>query len=145
MIANSAITFKILYFFHGCDIILDKSLHFVYPSGKPMTPHLLCCQGLAVVYYGFALDALDLGHPRLSHNQCKWLYFAPIFIAWTGEGQQITPVFERQRHENYQYPTDNGRSAQKQKYRVCAQLDRSGAGKRSFSAPGNMALRIFFL
>ena len=68
MIANSVIPFKILNFFDRCDIILEKSLHFVYPAGKPMIPHLLCCQGLAVVYYGFALDALDLGHPRLPHN-----------------------------------------------------------------------------
>jgi hypothetical protein len=30
--------------------------------GKPIAPHLLCCQGLAVSYYGFALDAADLGH-----------------------------------------------------------------------------------
>ena len=30
-----------------------------------MIPHLLCCQGLAVVYYSFTLDALDLQHPRL--------------------------------------------------------------------------------
>ena len=35
---------------------------------KPMTPHLLRYQGFAVVYDGFALDALDLGHPRLSLN-----------------------------------------------------------------------------
>jgi hypothetical protein len=34
-----------------------------------MIPHLLCCQGFAVVYYGFTLDALDLGHPRLSLNE----------------------------------------------------------------------------
>jgi len=47
--------------------ILIKS-HFVYPLGKPMTTHLLCCQGFAVAYYGFTLDALNLGHPRLSLN-----------------------------------------------------------------------------
>jgi hypothetical protein len=39
-----------------------------YPSGKPMTPHLQRYQRLAVEDYGFALDALDLGHPRLSLN-----------------------------------------------------------------------------
>jgi len=33
-----------------------------------MTPHLLRYQGLAVDDYGFALDALDPGHPRLSLN-----------------------------------------------------------------------------
>ena len=68
MIANSVYTFKKLYFFDGGNIILAKSLYFVYPKGKAMTPHLLRCQGLAVIYYGFALDALDLGHPRLSLN-----------------------------------------------------------------------------
>jgi hypothetical protein len=34
-----------------------------------MTPHLRRCQGFAVVHYGFTLDALNLGHPRLSLNQ----------------------------------------------------------------------------
>jgi len=43
-----------------------KKSHFVYPLGKPMIPHLLCYQGLAVDDYGFALDASNLGHPRLS-------------------------------------------------------------------------------
>ncbi len=33
-----------------------------------MIPHLLRYQGLAVDDYGFALDALDLGHPKLSLN-----------------------------------------------------------------------------
>jgi hypothetical protein len=33
-----------------------------------MIHHLLCYQGLAVVNYGFALDAADLAHPRLSLN-----------------------------------------------------------------------------
>jgi hypothetical protein len=37
----------------------------VYPSGKPGILHLLCCQGFAVDYYGFTLDALHLQHPRL--------------------------------------------------------------------------------
>jgi hypothetical protein len=31
-----------------------------------MTSHFLCYQGLAVDDYGFALDAADMGHPRLS-------------------------------------------------------------------------------
>jgi len=34
-----------------------------------MTPHLLRYQGLAVDDYGFALDASNLGHPRLSFIQ----------------------------------------------------------------------------
>jgi hypothetical protein len=37
----------------------------VYPSGKPMIPHLLRYQGFAVNYYSFTLDALDLRHPQL--------------------------------------------------------------------------------
>jgi len=47
----------------------NKKSHFVYPLGKPMTPHLLCYQGLAVDDYGFALDAADMRHPRLSLNK----------------------------------------------------------------------------
>jgi hypothetical protein len=43
--------------------------HFVYPSGKPMIPHLLRYQGFEVYEYDFALEALNLGHPRLSLNQ----------------------------------------------------------------------------
>jgi hypothetical protein len=37
----------------------------VYPSGKPMMPHLLRCQGFGVDYYSLNLDALDLQDPRL--------------------------------------------------------------------------------
>jgi hypothetical protein len=44
-------------------------LHFVYPPGKPMIPHLLCYQGFAVEVYGFTLNAADLGHPQLSLNE----------------------------------------------------------------------------
>jgi hypothetical protein len=43
-----------------------KTPQFVYLSGKPMTPHLLRYQGFAVDDYGFTLEALNLGHPRLS-------------------------------------------------------------------------------
>ncbi|MBW2247758.1 MAG: hypothetical protein JRF62_11345 [Deltaproteobacteria bacterium] len=43
-----------------------KKSYFVYLSGKPMMPHLLRYKGLAVDDYGFALDALNMGHPRLS-------------------------------------------------------------------------------
>jgi hypothetical protein len=54
-----------------------KKSHFVYLPGKPMILHLLrylparalqwqAGQGLAVDDYGFALDALNLGYPRLS-------------------------------------------------------------------------------
>jgi hypothetical protein len=45
-----------------------KNPHFVNLSGKPMIPHLLRYQGLAVGDYGFALDALNLQHLRLSLN-----------------------------------------------------------------------------
>ena len=34
-----------------------------------MIRHLLCCQGLAVAYYGFTLDVANLAHPRLSLKQ----------------------------------------------------------------------------
>jgi len=47
---------------------LIKNPHFVYLSGKPMIPYLLRSQGFAVDDYGFTLDALNLGHPRLSLN-----------------------------------------------------------------------------
>ena len=43
----------------------EKNHRFVYTSGKPRIPHLLRFQGLAVANYSFALDALDLQHPRL--------------------------------------------------------------------------------
>jgi hypothetical protein len=46
--------------------ILLFYLVFVYPSGKPRIPHLLCYRGLAVDDYGFVLDASDMGHPWLS-------------------------------------------------------------------------------
>jgi hypothetical protein len=36
-----------------------KKSHFVYPPGKPMIPHLLRYQGLAVEDYSFALAALS--------------------------------------------------------------------------------------
>jgi len=44
------------------------NLHFIYPAGKSIIPHLLCYQGLAVDDYGFTLDALKLEHSRLSLN-----------------------------------------------------------------------------
>jgi len=31
-----------------------------------MIRHLLCCQGLVVAYYDFALDVANLAHPQLS-------------------------------------------------------------------------------
>ena len=37
---------------------LKNTLHFVYPMGTPMIPHLPRCQVLAVDYYGFALGRL---------------------------------------------------------------------------------------
>ena len=47
---------------------IKKKSHFVYPAGKPIITHLQRYQGLAVDDYGFVLDALDLGHPRLPFN-----------------------------------------------------------------------------
>jgi len=43
--------------------IIKKPLYFVYPAGKPMIPHLLRCQGLAVNNYGFTLGRLESGAP----------------------------------------------------------------------------------
>ena len=37
--------------------------HFVYPLGKPMPPHLLRCQGIAVGNYSFTLGRLEAGAP----------------------------------------------------------------------------------
>jgi hypothetical protein len=52
----------------GCRSVIKRVLfhHFVYPTGKPMIPHFLCYQGLAVDDYGFALDASDMWHPHPS-------------------------------------------------------------------------------
>jgi hypothetical protein len=38
----------------------ERICHVFYPWGKPRIPHLLCCQGFAVIYYSFTLDASDL-------------------------------------------------------------------------------------
>jgi hypothetical protein len=38
-------------------------LHFIYPPGKPMPPHLLRCQGIAVGKYSFILGRLEAGAP----------------------------------------------------------------------------------
>jgi len=45
------------------ELFFLKIFHFVYPSGKPMPPHLLRCQGLAVDNYSFALGRLEAGAP----------------------------------------------------------------------------------
>jgi hypothetical protein len=47
---------------------LGKNFRFVSPSGKPVSPHLLCCQELAVDGYSVVLGRAKLGHPRLSLN-----------------------------------------------------------------------------
>ncbi len=44
------------------------NLCFVCPAGKPMIGFLFCCQGLAVAYYGFALDAAKLRYTQFSLN-----------------------------------------------------------------------------
>ena len=51
-----------------------KNSHVIYPMGKPRIPHLLCCQGFAVKYYSFTLDAADLWHPRLLQRQGLQVY-----------------------------------------------------------------------
>jgi hypothetical protein len=40
-----------------------------YTSGKFGRSHLLCCLGLAVYLYGFALDASDLKPPKLLQDR----------------------------------------------------------------------------
>ena len=59
----------VLMHFHNSSIseiyIFDK-IPFCLPFGKADDTHLHRYQGLAVDDYGFALDALDLGHPQLS-------------------------------------------------------------------------------
>jgi hypothetical protein len=52
---------------------LEQALHFVYPAGKPMIPHLPRCQGFGVDDYSQPLDALQLRHPQLSLNQVSIL------------------------------------------------------------------------
>ena len=56
-----------------------KHFHFVYPSGKPMSPHPLRCQGLAVDDYSFTLGRLKAGatstFAQLGLQQC-WLLAA---------------------------------------------------------------------
>jgi hypothetical protein len=47
------------------------SINF-YPSGKFGRPHLLCCPGLAVYLYGFALDASDLQPPKLLQHRGEY-------------------------------------------------------------------------
>jgi len=39
----------------------ENFFYFVYPSGKPIPPHLLRCEGLAVDDYSFALGRLVFG------------------------------------------------------------------------------------
>jgi len=56
------------------DIYNHKTISFCWPFGprdsgpvgKPIMPHLRRYQGFAVVHYSVTLDALYLGHPRLS-------------------------------------------------------------------------------
>jgi len=51
--------------FGGSRILVQliMALFFTRWESRVM-PHLLCSQGLAVPEYSFALDALDLRHPR---------------------------------------------------------------------------------
>jgi hypothetical protein len=44
------------------------SINF-FPSGKFGRPHLLCCPGLAVCKYSFALDASDMQPPKLLQHR----------------------------------------------------------------------------
>jgi len=62
------------------DLYNHKTISFCWPfgprvsgpAGKPIIPHLRRYQGFAGVHYSITLDALYLGHPRLSLNRgCK--------------------------------------------------------------------------
>jgi len=60
------------------EIYNHKQSHFVYPVGKPIIPHLRRYQGFAVVHYSVTLDALYLGHPRLSLNWGNSILLIPL-------------------------------------------------------------------
>jgi hypothetical protein len=60
---NKGKVFKIEYILYECVVDLIKLSHFVYPSGKPMSPHLLRCQGLAVDDYSLTSAELSRGPP----------------------------------------------------------------------------------
>jgi len=66
---------------------LEKTLHFVYPAGKPMIRHLLRCQGFGVDDYSQPLDALQLRHPQLSLNQG---YSTPIRVVQRTTSRQTS-------------------------------------------------------
>ena len=42
-----------------------KNDHVFYSMRKPIAPHPLCCQGIAVKYYSFNRGALKLRHSQL--------------------------------------------------------------------------------
>ena len=48
---------------------VKKLFHFVCPLGKPMPPHLLRCQGIAVDDYRFALGRLEARAPSTFAQQ----------------------------------------------------------------------------
>jgi len=54
-----------------------NDFHFVYPLGKPMLPHLLRCQGIAVENYSFTLGRLEAGAPS-TFDQSGYI------IGWIG-------------------------------------------------------------
>ncbi len=56
---------RLLEYTPGDILKTTKNSHVIYPKGKSRMPHLLRCQGFAVKYYSFTLDALVLQHPRL--------------------------------------------------------------------------------
>jgi predicted DNA-binding protein (MmcQ/YjbR family) len=57
------------------------NLHFVYPPGKPMIPHLLRCQGFAVAYYGFTLGRLGSKASSTFAQLRSSLYSRQIYLA----------------------------------------------------------------
>jgi len=93
------------------EIVNHKTISFCWPFGprdsgpvgKPIMPHLRRYQGFAVIYYSVTLDALYLGHPRLSlnwrvtkiicgHGEDQWLNI-PISCNFWGKWQVDNTCF----------------------------------------------------
>jgi len=61
--------------------ILQFYIDFVYPSGKPMIPHLLRCRGFAVNDYSFTLGRLGYGASS-TFAQSGWYKLSLFFAAF---------------------------------------------------------------
>jgi hypothetical protein len=75
ILSNKHFYFQKRHLIYKRNMICSFSLHFVYPLGRPMSPHLLrypAMAGLAIADPAFSgtspLGALKLGQPRFSIN-----------------------------------------------------------------------------